>query len=188
MYARYFKRSVDVLLALPTVFLLAPVFMIVASLIICVDGPPVIFTQKRVGRHGKLFTFYKFRSMPIGTGDFASDQIGEFQLSWVGKFIRRTNLDEIPQLFNVLRGDMSIVGPRPAIPQQLELIDRRLENGSIACRPGLTGLAQISAYDRMPVLDKARFDGEYAKKVTLFGDLKIILKTFAYLLKPPPVY
>ena len=102
--------------------------------------------------------------------------------------IRRTNLDELPQLFNILKGDMSIVGPRPPIPSQQELTELRKANGAIACRPGLTGLAQVSSFDGMTVPQKAAFDGEYAKRISFVGDITIILRTFVYLLKPPPVY
>lgn len=188
MYTYNGKRLFDLLIVLVSLLALLPVLILVVVLIKSFDPGPLIFKQKRVGRNGELFDFYKFRSMPVNTGDIPSDQVGQVSLTWVGKMIRRTNLDELPQLLNILEGDMSIVGPRPPIPTQEELVELRHKNGAIHCRPGLTGLAQISSYDGMTVKHKAEFDGEYAKKVTLSRDMGIILRTFLYLLKPPPVY
>ena len=110
------------------------------------------------------------------------------ELTRIGRFIRRTNFDELPQLLNILKGDMSVVGPRPAIKSQSELIALRQANGALACRPGLTGLAQVSSYDGMTDVQKAVFDGEYARSVSLAVDLRIIVRTVTYLLKPPPRY
>jgi len=105
-----------------------------------------------------------------------------------GKLIRRTNLDELPQFWNVLRGDMSFIGPRPPIPSQVNLIDLRKSNGSLMIKPGLTGWAQVNSYDNMPEEHKARFDGEYAKRISLKMDLLILLKTVVYFTKKPPTY
>ena len=135
-----------------------------------------------------LILFYKFRSMPVNTGDMPSDKIGSVNISWIGRLIRRTNLDELPQLINILKGDMSIVGPRPSISTQKELIELRKSNGSLALKPGLTGLAQIKSYDGMSVEKKAAYDGDYFIKLSFYTDIKIILSTFIYLIKPPPVY
>ncbi len=187
-YQRYGKRLVDLFIVISATLALLPFLFILALLIKIFDPGPVIFKQKRVGRHGELFDFYKFRSMPVNTGDLPSDKVGDVKLTSIGKLIRRTNLDELPQLFNVLKGDMSIVGPRPPIPAQMELTELRRESGALECRPGLTGLAQVSSFDGMSVPEKAAFDGQYANKVTLWGDVSIILRTFLYLLKPPPVY
>ena len=188
MYRSYGKRLFDILTSLAAAFVLSPVLIIVALLIKFFDPGPLIFRQKRVGRNGKIFEFYKFRSMPINTGDIPSDQVGKIRLTWIGQLIRRTNIDELPQLFNILIGDMSVVGPRPPIISQLELVNHRKENGSILCRPGLTGLAQISSFDGMSVSQKAALDGQYAQSISLKNDILIIFKTFGYLLKPPPVY
>ena len=188
MYEAFGKRLLDILLALTAVLLLLPLIMVVAISIKFGDPGLVIFKQVRVGRHGQKFVFYKFRSMPVHTGDIPSDQIGRIQTSRVGRIIRRTNIDELPQLFNILKGDMSIVGPRPPIPGQIELLGARTKNGALACRPGLTGLAQVSSFDGMSAAEKAAFDGQYAQRITFLGDLNIIFRTFAYLLKPPPVY
>lgn len=188
MYVNIGKRFFDILIAISAIIILLPIMLIVAVLIKVFDPGPTIFKQKRVGKNGNTFDFYKFRSMPVNTGDLPSDKLGQLKLTWIGRFVRRTNLDELPQLFNVLRGDMSIVGPRPPIPVQEDLILLRKKSGAIKCRPGLTGLAQVSAFDGMPLEKKADFDALYAHHISLWGDIKIIGRTFLYLLKPPPVY
>jgi len=188
VYQLFGKRLMDVLIALCAIICLLPVLLMLAISIKLFDPGVIFFVQKRVGKDGKEFSFYKFRSMPMNTGDISSDKIGELKLTKIGKLLRRTNLDELPQLFNILKGDMSIVGPRPPIVNQTELIKLRKNNGALALLPGLTGLAQINSYDGMTVLSKAEFDGEYSKNISIFQDIKIILGTFLYLLKPPPVY
>ena len=111
MYGVWGKRLFDLIAAISALAALFPLLALIAILIKVFDPGPVIFRQQRVGRAGEPFTFFKFRSMPVNTGDMPSDQVGKIKLSWVGKLIRRTNIDELPQLFNILRGDMSIVGP-----------------------------------------------------------------------------
>ncbi|PWW06853.1 MULTISPECIES: sugar transferase [Pseudidiomarina] len=187
-YQRFGKHLFDLFIVVFATLVLSPFMLLIALMIKVFDPGPIIFKQKRVGRGGSVFDFYKFRSMPVNTGDLPSDKVGQVQLTWIGKFIRRTNLDELPQLFNVLKGDMSIVGPRPPIPSQTELTELRRDNGALHCRPGLTGLAQVSSFDGMSVPEKAAFDGKYADSVSFWGDASIILRTFVYLLKPPPVY
>ena len=188
MYRNGLKRLLDVAGAIAALVLLSPLMLAVALAIRLTDPGPVIFRQQRVGANGRLFDFYKFRSMPVGTGDVPSDRVGEVRLSRVGRLIRRTNLDELPQLWNVLRGDMSLVGPRPPIPDQRELIEMRRESGALACRPGLTGWAQVNSYDGMPAARKAEYDAEYARDLSFARDAAIVLRTFAYLLRPPPKY
>lgn len=188
MYQRFGKRVFDLFIVVSATLALFPFMLLLALLIKLFDPGPVIFKQQRIGKDGATFNFYKFRSMPVNTGDLPSDKVGKVQLTWIGRLIRRTNLDELPQLFNVLKGDMSIVGPRPPIPSQTELTERRRDNGALRCRPGLTGLAQISSFDGMSVAQKAEFDGKYAEHVSFTSDIVIILRTFTYLLKPPPVY
>jgi O-antigen biosynthesis protein WbqP len=188
IYAYAGKRALDVVLALTALLVFAPLLILIGLLIVVTDPGPVIFSQQRVGRQGQVFRFFKFRSMPVGTKSLPSDQIGQIKLTWFGKLLRRSNLDELPQLINILRGDMSIVGPRPPIPSQVELIELRAANEALACRPGLTGLAQVSSFNGMTVAQKARYDAEYAANISLLGDLRIILRTFSYLTRPPPVY
>jgi O-antigen biosynthesis protein WbqP len=188
VYVSFGKRWFDVIVATSAAVVLAPLMVVTGIFIKIFDPGPVFFRQIRVGSNGRLFSFYKFRSMPVDTGDIPSDQVGKVELTWVGSLIRRTNIDELPQLFNILIGDMSIVGPRPSLPTQHELIGYRKENGALTCRPGLTGLAQISSFDGMKVIEKANLDGKYARSISFSNDISIILKTFGYLLKPPPVY
>lgn len=188
LYQKFGKRILDIFIVFTAVVILSPLMIFIAVLIKVFDPGPIFFKQERVGRFGNKFWFYKFRSMPVNTGDISSDKVGEIKLTWVGKVIRRTNLDELPQLLNILKGDMSVVGPRPPIPNQLELIELRKNNKSINIPPGLTGFAQIKSFDGMSVGRKAEFDMEYANDITILNDLKIILGTFLYLLKPPPVY
>lgn len=188
MYRSALKRILDILLALLALILLAPVMLIVAIWIYLEDRGPVFFTQERVGKGGRAFSFIKFRSMPVGSGNVESAKAKKLPVTGVGKIIRRTNIDELPQLINILKGDMSIVGPRPAIPSQERLLVLRRKNGADDIAPGLTGLAQINAYDGMPENEKARWDGEYASTVSFLTDLKVVARTFAYLTKKPPVY
>jgi lipopolysaccharide/colanic/teichoic acid biosynthesis glycosyltransferase len=188
MYRNVLKRILDVLLALLALILLSPVMLIVAAWIFLEDRGAVFFTQQRIGRKGRPFKFLKFRSMPVNTANVPSAGAKELKVTGIGRVIRRTNLDELPQLINILKGDMSIVGPRPAIPSQEKLLSLRHKVGADEIAPGLTGLAQVNAYDGMPENEKARWDGEYAAKVSLLTDIKIVARTFAYLTKKPPVY
>lgn len=132
--------------------------------------------------------FYKFRSMPLNNPNVESHQKHLIKITPFGKLIRRTNLDELPQFWNVLKGDMSFIGPRPPIPSQVHLINLRQSNESLMLRPGLTGWAQVNSYDNMPEEHKAKFDGEYAQGISLKMDLLIILKTVVYFTKKPPTY
>ena len=188
MYASFGKRFFDILLACFSLILFGPLMLIIACLIWIGDRGPAIFKQKRVGQNGKEFVVMKFRSMPINTGDIPSADATKVKVTKVGKFIRRTNIDELPQLFNILLGDMSIVGFRPALARQEALFQMREANGAHRALPGLTGLAQINSYDGMPEEKKAEWDGKYAERITFGKDLSIIARTFLYLLKPPPAY
>jgi O-antigen biosynthesis protein WbqP len=182
------KRLCDVLAVIILMVIISPILLIIAILIKLYDGGPVIFRQKRIGMNGKEFDFMKFRSMPVNTPNVVSTQTSVLKVTPIGKFIRRTNLDEIPQFINVLKGDMSIIGPRPSLPSQTSLIEMRRQNGAINLRPGLTGWAQVNAYDYMPEEEKARLDGEYFEKFGILIDLRIVLGTIKYFTKKPPVY
>jgi lipopolysaccharide/colanic/teichoic acid biosynthesis glycosyltransferase len=182
------KRFTDLVLSTTALLVLAPLMVFTAAVIRLEDGGAAIFRQKRSGRNGMTFTLFKFRSMGVGSANLPSTHAGGLQITRVGKLIRRTNIDELPQLLNVLRGEMSIVGPRPALPDQVDLLELRRKNGAATVRPGLTGLAQVSSYDAMPVSEKAKFDAEYATHPSLFGDVYIITRTFGYLTRRPPVY
>ncbi len=182
------KRFIDIIFSLLAIVFLSPLFVLISLSIFIFDKGPIFFTQKRIGRRNKIFKIIKFRSLPVGTKNISSDKLPEIKTTKVGKIIRRTNVDELPQLFNILKGEMSIVGPRPPLSSQKELINLRNKNKSINCRPGLTGLAQINGFDNMPVQIKASYDYEYSTKMSFLLDICIILKTFIYLLSPPPKY
>jgi O-antigen biosynthesis protein WbqP len=187
-YARFLKRAVDLGLGLAALLVLSPLLIVAALAIRLEDGGPIFFRQVRNGRGGKTFRIFKFRSMRVDAPELPSALARAMPVTRVGHIIRRTNVDELPQLLNIVKGDMSIVGPRPPIPAQEALLEMRRANGSIWCRPGLTGLAQIRGYDGMPEEEKAECDGAYAARISALGDLVIVLKTFGYLLKRPPVY
>lgn len=187
-YSGGIKRTLDVLLAGSMLLLLSPLFVLIAAAIVLDDGSPVIFRQQRAGRYGRNFTIYKFRSMPVTTPNVPSVAAGSLIVTRVGRVIRRTNFDELPQLWNVLRGDMSLVGPRPALLSQQSLIHFRKVFGIDRLRPGLTGLAQVNAYDGMPESQKLEWDKLYAQRISFGLDLLVMIRTFGYLTRRPPVY
>jgi O-antigen biosynthesis protein WbqP len=188
LYARFFKRSFDLLLASIAVICASPVMIAAAIVIRLQDGGPAIFRQTRVGRFNRPFTLYKFRSMPVSTPNLPSAQAQKVTITPFGRFIRRTNLDELPQLFNILRGEMSLIGPRPALGTQTELLRMREAASVMQARPGLTGLAQVNSFDGMTETEKVEWERRYVSDISLAGDLRIVARTFVYLLKPPPVY
>jgi O-antigen biosynthesis protein WbqP len=188
MYRNILKRILDIVVASLALILLSPVVLVVALWIYLEDRGPIFFTQQRIGRGGRTFNFLKFRSMPVDTKNVPSVKAKELPVTGIGKIIRRTSIDELPQLINILKGDMSLVGPRPAIASQEKLLLLRRKVGADEIAPGLTGLAQVNAYDNMPENEKARWDGEYAANLTFLTDLKIVLRTFTYLTRKPPVY
>jgi O-antigen biosynthesis protein WbqP len=184
----FIKRVFDVVLAVLLIIGLLPFYLMISFIIFIQDFGTPIFKQMRVGKDGEEFLFYKFRSMPLKTPNVESHEKGKLKVTPFGKFIRRTNLDELPQFFNVLKGDMSFIGPRPPIPSQENLITLRRKNKSLFLKPGLTGWAQVNSYDNMPEEVKAKFDGEYAERISLKMDLLILFKTAIYFTKKPPTY
>lgn len=188
MYVRLFKPFIDIICALIGITVLSPLMVLTAVAILVEDGRPVFFIHERVGKDGQGFKILKFRSMGRLTALVPSTEATEQQITKVGSVIRRLNIDELPQLFNVLRRDMSIVGPRPGLPSQEKLHYLRGLNGALALRPGITGLAQINSYNGMSLDVKAALDGKYARRVSLWVDLKIVFLTLRYLLTPPPIY
>jgi O-antigen biosynthesis protein WbqP len=188
LYQRVFKRLFDLAIAVPALLLLSPVMLLTAFAIRIEDGSPVLFRQERVGRDAGAFTIFKFRSMPVATPSVPSAAAGTLRVTRVGAFIRRTNIDELPQLLNVLRGEMSIVGPRPGLKSRQQLAAMRRLHGVDRLRPGLTGLAQVNSFDGMTDAQKVEWESRYAGRVSFLTDLAIVLRTFAYLLKRPPVY
>ncbi len=187
MYQRFFKRFFDIVLSLLAIIILALPMLIIAIIVRATSKGPAIFKTERVGKNGKPFKFYKFRSMRTDAPKDCAPRLlhSEDYITKVGHFLRRTSLDELPQLFCILKGDMSIVGPRPCGFSETDLIAERDKYGANAVKPGLTGLAQINGRDVLAgkIEKKAWFDGEYAKKITFWGDVKIILKTVVTVLR-----
>ena len=185
MYKNYIKRLFDIVFSLLGMIILFPLFLGVALAIKLDDRGPVFFKQKRVGIDKKIFYLYKFRSMKINTPDIPTHLLDnpEQYIIRIGKFIRKTSIDELPQLFNILIGDMSIIGPRPALWNQDDLIAERDKYGANGVRPGLTGLAQISGRDELEIPVKAKLDGEYIEKMSFLFDCKCFFGTITAVLK-----
>ena len=182
MYRHFFKRFLDLVLSLIAIVLLSPVFIIVATLVKMKLGSPVIFCQERPGKDEKIFKMYKFRSMTSETDGEGNLLPDEARLTKFGKLLRSTSLDELPELFNILKGDMSIVGPRPLLVQYLPLYND-FQKHRHDVRPGLTGLAQVKGRNSISWEDRFKFDVEYTKKISFLFDLKIILMTVSFVLK-----
>ena len=182
------KRTSDIVFSFIALCVLSPVLILVAALIFLEDRGCPFYKSVRIGKNGSKFTMFKFRSMPVGTRQLSSKQGIDLEKTKFGHFLRRSNIDELPQLFNVLCGQMSLIGPRPCLPEQHDLIHWRRLNNSINCLPGLTGLAQVRAYDGMSEQEKAKHDEEYCKGLSLKTDLGIVFKTIAYLTRKPPIY
>lgn len=176
----FFKRIFDIFCSLLAIIVLGIPMLIVAIAIKIDSKGPVLFKQDRVGKNKKIFKIWKFRSMFTNTDPNApTHELGNAtsHITKVGKFIRKTSIDELPQLFNILSGKMSIVGPRPALWNQYDLIAERDKYGANNIRPGLTGLAQISGRDELENSEKAKLDGEYMKKRGFFYDIGLIFRT-----------
>lgn len=179
MYRNHIKRILDIHLATLALVVLMP-FIIMASMAVKLESPgPVIFKQHRVGIHKTRFEILKFRTMREGTpADVPTEQFQHTdQITRVGKFLRKTSLNELPQLINIIRGEMSIIGPRPALGNQLDIIRERDKYGANDILPGLSGWAQINGRDTIDNKTKARFDGEYVKNMSFWFDMKIIIGT-----------
>lgn len=176
IYRRYIKRPMDFILSLIAIIVLSPVLLIVALFVRVKLGTPVIFKQKRPRLNEKIFTMYKFRTMTDErdeNGELLPDSV---RLAKFGKFLRSTSLDELPELFNILTGDMSIIGPRPLLVQYLPLYNEH-QKSRHEVRPGLSGLAQISGRNAISWEDKFSLDVEYVDKMSFIGDWKIIFLT-----------
>ena len=174
------KKILDRLLALVGLCILSPVFLILVAAIKLDSKGPVLFRQKRVGINKTYFNILKFRTMKIDTPkDMPTHLLKDPQqyITKVGGFLRKTSLDELPQIINILKGDMAIVGPRPALWNQYDLIEERDKYGANDILPGLTGWAQINGRDELPIAVKARLDGEYVKRMGFLMDVRCILGT-----------
>lgn len=186
MYKQFIKRLIDEVLSIIGIIVLAIPMLIIAVAVKIDDPGPVLFKQKRVGIHKTHFILYKFRSMKMSTPKDCPTHLLENPdqfITSVGKFLRRSSLDELPQLFNILMGDMSIVGPRPALWNQEDLIAERDKYGANDVRPGLTGWAQINGRDELEIDVKAKLDGEYVEKMSFGFDCKCFFGTIISVLK-----
>ena len=181
MYRNYLKHIFDFLAAILGFIILSPLFLLLCLMIKLDSKGPVFFKQRRIGKDKTEFLILKFRSMKV---DAPKDQPThllkdpEAYITRLGKFLRKTSLDELPQLINIIAGQMSIVGPRPALYNQYDLVAMRDEYGANDVRPGLTGWAQVNGRDELPIDVKSRFDGEYIEKMSFLFDLKCIARTF----------
>lgn len=186
MYKKFGKRSIDITLSAVGLVVLAIPMLIISILIKCESPGPVLFKQKRVAKGKKYFNILKFRTMRTDTPkDMPTHMLKnpDAYITKIGAFLRKTSLDEITQLVNIFKGDMSIIGPRPALWNQYDLIEERDKYGANDIKPGLTGLAQISGRDELPIAVKARYDGEYVEKMSLMFDIKMFFGTILSVLK-----
>ena len=175
MVKRLFDIVACCILGIPAIIL----FLVAAFLLKREESGPVLFKQIRIGRGERLFTLYKVRTMSVGTANVASHQVDIDRITKAGRLLRKTKLDEIPQLWNVLRGEMSLVGPRPCLPNQTELVEERRLRGVFTMRPGITGLAQIRNIDMSTPELLARTDAEYGRNRSIRNDLSILFATVA---------
>lgn len=185
MYSTFFKRLIDIVLSFLGVVILA-LPMLVIVLAIKIDDPgPAFFKQKRVGKGKELFLLYKFRSMKMNTPDIPTHLLEnpDQHITRVGHFLRKTSLDELPQLFNILSGKMSIIGPRPALWNQDDLVAERDKYRANDVRPGLTGWAQINGRDELEIPVKAKLDGEYVEKMSFLFDCRCFFGTIFAVLR-----
>ena len=180
MYKKFLKRCIDIIISLAGLILFSWLFLIIIIAIVIDDPGPVFFSQKRIGKGKKYFQIYKFRSMKISTpGDIPTHLLEnpEQYITGVGRFLRKSSLDEIPQLFNILKGDMSVIGPRPALWNQEDLIEERDKYGANDVRPGLSGWAQICVRDKLSIEAKAKLDGEYVQNMSFLFDCRCFFGT-----------
>lgn len=179
------KRAFDFTVSLLLIIILFPLFLLISLIVLIDAGSPVIFRQYRVGKDNKLFYIFKFRTMRRGVKNVATANLknSEKFITRSGRFLRKTSLDELPQLVNVLLGDMSFVGPRPLIPEEKEIRALRKKYNVYSVRPGITGWAQINGRDNLTDEEKALFDKEYIDKQSIWLDIKIMFKTVFVVLK-----
>ena len=186
MYSKYGKRTIDFVLSFAGIIILSPLLIVLMVLIKVTSPGPIFFKQKRVGIHKSYFNILKFRTMRIDTPKDMPTHLLENPdqyITSVGKFLRKTSLDELPQLFNIFKGEMAIVGPRPALWNQYDLIELREAYGANDVLPGLTGWAQVNGRDELEIDVKAKLDGEYCKNLSFLFDVKCFLMTIFSVLK-----
>lgn len=186
MYRKYGKRALDIVLSGVGIVVLLPVYIAISAALLLDDPGPLLFRQKRVGIHKSHFMIAKFRSMKVSTPKDVPTHLlenPEQYITRVGKILRKTSLDELPQIFQIFTGEMSIIGPRPALWNQFDLIAERDKYGANDIRPGLTGWAQINGRDELEIDVKARLDGEYVQKLSFLFDCKCFFGTIFAVLR-----
>lgn len=181
-YRKYGKRVLDLCLTVPACIVLSPVMAATAALVAVKLGRPVLFTQKRPGYQGKIFRMYKFRSMTDAKDENGHLLPDEERLTPFGEKLRSTSLDELPELINILKGDMSLVGPRPLLVQYLPLYNKR-QNRRHDVKPGITGLAQINGRNSISWEDKFEYDVQYVETLSFIGDIRILFETVVKVLR-----
>lgn len=182
IYRKYFKRPMDIILSLFAIIVLSPVLLFIAILVRFKLGSPVLFRQKRPGLNEKIFTLYKFRTMTDDKDNNGELLPNHIRLTKFGRFLRSTSLDELPELFNVLKGDMSLVGPRPLLIEYLPLYNRNQKRRHCV-RPGLSGLAQVNGRNAITWEEKFNYDIEYVDNISFFLDFIIIIRTLLKVFK-----
>lgn len=180
IYEGFFKRSFDVILSLLAVIILSPIFLLVYLLSLIFLGGNPVFKQYRPGKNGKIFALYKFRSMTNKKDKEGNLLPDKDRITWWGKVLRKTSLDELPQLFNILKGDMSIIGPRPRMVQECVFLDET-QMDRFKVRPGITGWAQVNGRNNITFDKVVQFDKEYVEKLSFGFDFKIFFKTIGYI-------
>lgn len=186
IYNRIVKRILDIICSLAAIVCLSILYLPICVIIKCTSEGPVFFRQKRIGKNKKYFNILKFRTMRIDTPKDCPTHLlknPEQYITKVGAFLRKTSLDELPQIFNIFKGDMSVIGPRPALWNQDDLVAERDKYGANDVRPGLTGWAQVNGRDELPIPVKAKLDGEYAEKISFWFDVKCLFLTIASVVK-----
>ena len=182
MYDKYVKRLIDIILSLLAIVILSPVLIVVAILVRVKLGSPILFKQARPGKNGKIFYLYKFRTMTDEKDENGNLLPDDIRLTKFGKALRSTSLDELPEFFNILKGDMSFIGPRPLLVKYLPLYsEQQMHRHDV--RPGLTGLAQVNGRNALSWQEKFNYDLEYVNNISLDLDIKIFIKTFLVVLK-----
>ena len=186
MYVCFWKRLIDIVLSALGLVLLFWLYLIIALAIVIDDPGPVVFAQKRVGRGKTIFTLHKFRSMKMSAPhDMPTHMLADPDryITGIGRFLRRYSLDELPQIWDIFIGKMSVIGPRPALWNQEDLIAEREKYGANDIRPGLTGWAQINGRDELAVEEKARYDGEYVERMSFSFDCRCFFGTIRAVLR-----
>lgn len=185
-YNRIFKRIIDIICSLMAIIFLSIIYLPICLLVKLTSPGPVFFKQKRIGKNKTFFNILKFRTMRIDTPKDCPTHLLENPdqyITKVGKFLRKTSLDELPQIFNIFKGDMSVIGPRPALWNQDDLIAERDKYGVNELKPGLTGWAQVNGRDELPIPVKAKLDGEYVDRISFAFDIKCFLLTIVSVFK-----